>query len=486
MFYSLDFTRTQYRRRKAFQVGYLILALMLAGVLCLISFRVKRMSELPTLARRLDLRQADVQTVLQLMDDWTTSRQRFQEIMPFWFRETAVDTPVAFLETIVTNVPSWEARLAPRRLSMTVHGKTELDLELWFQGARDKAVVLAEVRHSLTNGLAAWAPRVMFEEERQLAGRERIGVQVVCTPRPHRWPDGMKHPPDRLVNLIDAMASFHDHVWAYKPLKGEGLDNKNSLAVAMDQVLLDAKSMIGDAEEGKALFSEWQAYNTRAISPLAVLAKIRFDLHKRGIHAVPAQLEAVEAAWKRLADRWWRPPRAIDCQPLNGIERELAAILGMRIPAHQTFSGFNEWMAQYRMAFTNAWTCEDIRINGRDLSRLKDLYREAVTDGGEPVIECQERALSDSMSRMGYSDWILRLNEDRKAGGRPIDLPTVVQLARKFNRAVPGIRLTSVEMKFKEQQALAGAWQASPESSVLKGLLPWQVPCSDSKPGGLP
>lgn len=485
MFYTLDFTRTRYRRRKAVRAGYGILALMFAGALCLLFLRLTRMIDAPTLDERLQACHGNVQNFLQFVDNWTGARQEFGIIMPFWHIDTASNSPSDFLQTVLANAPAWQHNLTPRRLAVTANRTAEIDLELWFQDAPDKAVVIEEASQAIKKGLADWSPAVTVENRGHLAGRDRTGVKIRCHIPPHRWPQGMESPTPRITALTTGISNFHAAVWSIKPLPGGKFNKNTDLAAAVNNALVKVNNRLATKDGEKSPLSEWQVVRQRVISPSAFFLRLRRDLRQRGFD-VPEELDHAEDAWRRLAGCWWRRPRTVDWQALAHLEAETAAIMNMRVPPPQTFAGFAEWMTQYRAAFTNAWTSQDIRINGRDRTRLKALYREVVPVGDDPSIECRERPLPVPVARIGYSDWTLRPNHDNKAAGGDMGLPMIVHLARKLERPDHGIRLITVEINFKERQALSGAWEAEPESSLLKGLLPWQAPSPERKAGEQP
>ncbi len=477
MFYTIDFTRMQYRRRRVVSAGYVILALLGIGLICLVSLRLRRMAETPTLDQRLQACQADAQTLLTSLEDWGRSRQRFQEIAPFWQLETAHEAPSALLALVLTNRPAWRQWLAPRRFSFSDNSQAELEFDLWFQGTENKAGVLAAARASLTNGLAAWSPKVTFQEEVRLATHDRIWVRVNCAPPPHRWPGGMAAPPERLVTLASLISNQHADIWSSTPLKG--YDKKTKLEGALDKALLEAKGYLGEEAKGKTHLARWKICRQQTLSPSEVFNQVRRDLQKQCVTDEPGELVRVESAWRHLAGRWWRSPRAIDPNRLGPIVNELKTILNMKMPAHQTFEGFGVWMDRYRNVFTNALTCEDIRVNGRDRSRLEEMYAEVLPQADKPSIGSVERALAYPDAVMGYSDWTL------KPQGKGVDLDGLHRLAIRLDRAAPGFRLSSLEVWFDDKRPPAESWDAPPSASLFKGLVPWQLPSLGCQEGGV-
>lgn len=480
MFYKLDFTRTQYRRRKAVAAGLAALAILGAGMLGLFSIRLNRMSGELTPDQRLRACNANAQMLLHALEDWGHARQRFQEIEPFWKLDTTHPQPSTLLALVLTNQPVWRQWLSPKRLAMTANDSAAMEFNLWFRGD-DKAGVLATVRAALTNGLPDWSPKVIFEEEEQLADLDRIWVRVECVLPRHRWQNGMAEPPGRLTDLATVISNHHAAVWEYSPLKG--FDKTINLEAAVDKALLEAMQCLTD-EKGKDHLAQWKACRRQTLSPSEVFDRVRHDVRKQGVTAELCELARVESAWRHLAGRWWCLPRGLDCAGLKELEQNLKVVASMDpgIPPHQTFAGFGVWIDQYLAVFTNALTSKDIRLNGRDRRRLEEIYAEVLTRDAKLAISSVERVRSGHETFIGYSDWTLRPSE---GDGTSVDLDKLHALASRLDRATPGIRLYSLEVLFDDKRKPDEAWSVPPKSSLFKGLIPWQIPEVGIENGGL-
>ncbi|MDD5706160.1 MAG: hypothetical protein PHR35_09560 [Kiritimatiellae bacterium] len=484
MFYRFDFTYRQYRRRRMTKCGAWGLGLLAVAAFCLFSYRLHLMTQEPTLDQRLYAFNPVAQRLLQSLRDWNQSRDCFREIEPFWLLDTAAETPAALLAVTLTNQPSWSLRLAPRRLSMRANGQAELEFGLWFQPAENKAEALAETRAALQQGLASWQPHVSFEEESKLADRESIGVKVACTPPPHHWPDGMAPPPKRMAELAAAISNQHAAIWSSAPLKG--YDKATTLRAALEQALVQAMQCL-DMERGRAAMVRWKACLESTLAPDEVFGLVRRDLSTNGAAASLPELDKCEAAWTRLACRWWCRARRLDTPALRELSAACDALYALPHPPppHETFAGFALWLDQYRQTFTNAVSLTDIRMNGADKTILKNICARALPNVEPPRIETAERAVTREGALVGFCDWTVRTGGG-DAGKAGAGLKELHLLAATLDRAPPGVRLESVEIVFGDKLRPPEAWSKPPESGTLRGTLPWRAAAAAGHKGGQP